>query len=119
MRVIQFYLTESGKVPVKEFLRSLPDKFSKKIAWTLRAVRETDPVPTQYLKKLTNSDDIWEIRATLGNNTFRLLGFFDHSKLIILTNGFAKKSQKVPKQEIILAEQRKQDYYRRKSHDQR
>jgi len=119
MRVIEFYRTESGKIPVKEFLRSLPDKFSKKIAWTLRAVRDTDPVPAQYLKKLTNTDDIWEIRATIGSNTFRLLGFFDNSKLIILTNGFAKKTQKVPKNEIALAEQRKQDYYRRKKNEKR
>ena len=119
MCVIEFYRTESGKIPVKEFLRSLPDKFSKKIAWTLRAVRETDPVPSQYLKKLTNTDDIWEVRATIGSNTFRLLGFFDNTKLIILTNGFAKKSQKVPKSQIVLAEQRKQDYYRRKKNEKR
>jgi len=44
-----------------------------------------------------------------------LLGFFDNTKLIILTNGFAKKSQKVLKSQIVLAEQRKQDYYRRKN----
>ena len=61
-----------------------------------------------------NTDDIGEIRTTIGSNTFHLLGFFDNSKLIILTNGFAKKSQKVPKKEIVIAEQRKQDYYRRK-----
>lgn len=114
MRVIEFYRTESGKCPVKDFLTSLPDKFSKKIAWTLRVVREVDPVPTQYLKKLTNTEDIWEVRATLGSNTFRMLGFFDGSKMIVLTNGFAKKSQKVPKQEIKLAEQRKRNYLRRK-----
>ena len=114
MRVIEFYRTVSGKSPVNDFLRSLPDKVSKKIAWTLRVVRELDPVPKQYLKKLTNTEDIWEVRATLGSNTFRLLGFFDGPKLIVLTNGFAKKSQKVPKQEIELAEQRKRDYLLRK-----
>lgn len=115
MRVIEFYETESGTVPVKDFLRSLPDKFSKKIAWTLRAVRDLQQVPTQYLKKLSGSEDIWEIRATIGNNTFRLLGFFDGSKLIILTNGFAKKTDKVPRREIEIAEKRRKDYYRRKS----
>lgn len=47
---------------------------------------------------------IWEIRATIGNNTFRLLGFFDGSELIVLTSGFAKKTNKVPKQEIKTAE---------------
>jgi len=43
-----------------------------------------------------------------------LLGFFDGPKLIVLTSGFAKKTNKVPKQEIETAEERKRDYYRRK-----
>ena len=81
---------------------------------TLRVVRDLEQVPTQYLKKLKSTDDIWEVRATLGNNIFRLLGFFDGPKLIVLTSGFAKKTNKVPKQEIETAEERKRDYYRRK-----
>ena len=99
---------------MEEFLQSLPDKQSKKVAWTLRVVRDLEQVPTQYLKKLKSTNDIWEVRATLGNNTFRLLGFFDGPKLIVLTSGFAKKTNKVPKQEIETAEERKRDYYRRK-----
>ncbi|MEX0856714.1 MAG: type II toxin-antitoxin system RelE/ParE family toxin [Balneolaceae bacterium] len=104
MRVIKFYRTETGNCPVEEFLQSLSDKQSKKVAWTLRVVRDLEQVPTQYLKKLKSTDDIWEVRATLGNNTFRLLGFFDGPKLIVLTSGFAKKTNKVPKQEIETAE---------------
>jgi phage-related protein len=57
-------------------------------------------------KKLTSTDDIWEVRATIGNNTFRLLGFFEGPKLIVSTSGFAKKTNKVPKQEIETAEER-------------
>ncbi len=77
-------------------------------------VRDLEQVPTQYLKKLKSTDDIWEVRATIGNNTFRLLGFFDGPKLIVLTSAFAKKTNKAPKQEIETAEERKRDYYRRK-----
>ena len=99
---------------MEDFLQSLPDKQSKKVAWTLRVVRDLEQVPTQYLKKLKSTDDIWEVRATLGNNTFRLLGFFDGPKLIVLTSGFAKKTNKVPKQEVETAEERKRDNYRRK-----
>ena len=84
---------------MEDFLKDLPDKQSKKIAWTLRVVRDLEQVPTQYLKKLKSTDDIWEVRATIGNNTFQLLGFFDGSKLIVLTSGFAKKTNKVPKQD--------------------
>lgn len=117
MRKINFYRTASGKCPVESFLISLPDKAIKKISWVLRIVREVNPVPAKYLKKLTNTDDIWEIRATLGSNTFRLLCFFDGNDLIIATNGFAKKTNKVPQQQIRKAEERKRDYFRRKEHE--
>jgi len=50
MRVIKFYRTKSGNCPVEVFLKGLPDKQSKKIAWTLRVVRDLEQVPTQYQK---------------------------------------------------------------------
>ena len=71
-------------------------------------------VPKQYFKKLDGTDDIWEVRIDAGNDTFRLLGFFDKGSLVILTNGFAKKTKKTPTSEISLAEQRKKDYENRK-----
>jgi len=51
-------------------------------------------VPKQYFKNLEGTQDIWEVRADLGNDAFRLLGFWDQGRLIILTNAFAKKTQK-------------------------
>lgn len=89
IRKINFYYNQSGKSPVDDFLSSLPDKSVQKITWVLRTVREINPVLSQYFKKLKSSDDIWEIRATLGSDTFRLLCFFDGIELIIVTNGFA------------------------------
>lgn len=85
------------------------------MVWVLRLIEDFERVPTQYLKKLVNTEDIWEVRAQLGNNTFRLLGFFDGENLLILTSGFAKKTQKTPAQEIALATKRKQDYLARKA----
>ncbi|MEX2633683.1 MAG: type II toxin-antitoxin system RelE/ParE family toxin [Balneolales bacterium] len=114
MRVITFYKTESGNCPVDDFLVNLTDKQSRKIAWVLRTVRELEHVPAQYFKKLKSSDDIWEIRVNMGNNTFRLLGFYDGPELIVLTSGFAKKANKVPKHELETAQQRKRDYNKRK-----
>ncbi|MDQ3131032.1 MAG: type II toxin-antitoxin system RelE/ParE family toxin [Acidobacteriota bacterium] len=67
-------------------------------------------MPIQYFKKLGGTNDIWEVRVDFGSDAFRLLGFFDKSNLVILTNGFAKKTQKTPASEISLAEQRKKDY---------
>jgi HTH-type transcriptional regulator/antitoxin HipB len=51
-------------------------------------------IPHQYLKKLIGAEGIWEIRVQFGNDIFRLLGFFYKSTFLVLTNGFAKKTQK-------------------------
>ena len=80
----------------------------------MQVVEELEKVPEIYLKKLKNTDDIWEIRVQQSNNIFRFLGFFDDGSFIVLTNGFQKKTQKTPKAEILLAEHRKQDYLERK-----
>jgi len=114
VKEIKFYTTSSGKIPVKEFLDSLNSKHAQKVAWVLELVERLDQVPAQYFKKLKSTDDIWEVRARIGSNSFRLLGFIDDDEFVLLTNGFAKKSQKTPKQEIDLAEQRKADYLSRK-----
>ena len=114
MKEIKFYKTRSGKIPVKEFLDSLSFKHAQKVAWVLELIEKLDQVPVQYFKKLKNTDDIWEVRARIGSNSFRVLGFNDGNEFIILTNGFSKKSQKTPKQEIKLAEQRKADFLSRK-----
>ncbi|MFB2973269.1 type II toxin-antitoxin system RelE/ParE family toxin [Aerosakkonema sp. BLCC-F183] len=103
---------------MEEFLDSLSGKQAQKVLWVLRLIQELDCVPRQYLKKLVNTDDIWEVRINVGNNTFRLLGFFENDNLVILTNGFAKKTQKVPSQEIDLAEQRKRDYLSRRENNE-
>ena len=68
-----------------------------------------DIVPKQYFKKLVNTDEIWEVRVQEGSQTVCLLVFFAEAKLIILTNGFYKKTQKTPLKEIKIAEIRKKN----------
>ena len=114
---IRFYRTDSGHCPVEKFIDSLNGKQAQKVAWVLNLIEELDSVPVRYFKKLVNTDDLWEVRVDSGSNTFRLLGFFDESRLFILVHGFQKKSQKTPKQDISLAQDRKKDYFRRKSHE--
>ena len=110
MRQVNFYRTSSGRSPVEEFLDSLTGKQAQKVVWVLQLIEELDHVPKQYLKKLVNTEGIWEVRVQFGGNIFRLLGFFDGEELLILTSGFAKKTQKTPRQEIATAENRKRDY---------
>ena len=117
MKAIKFYKTQSEKVPVKEFLDSLSSKHAQKVLWVLELVESLNQVPVQYFKKLTNTEDIWEVRARVGSNSFRILGFIDNEEFVVLTNGFSKKSQKTPKKEIELAEQRKADYLSRKGEE--
>ena len=115
MREIIFYKTFSNKSPIEEFLETLSDKQAEKILWVLRLIKQLDRIPIEYFKKLENTNDIWEIRASSGNNEFRLLGFWYKSNFIVLTNGFRKKSQKTPKSEIELAENRKKRFFRREA----
>ena len=81
----------------------------------MHLIEELEFVPRQYFKKLVNTDDIWEIRVNIGRDAFRLLSFFDGPNLVVLNHAFAKKTQKTPRSDIHLAEQRKRDYFRRKS----
>ena len=114
MRTVIFYRTTRGENPVEEFLDSLSAKQAQKVVWVLQLIEEMPRVPRQYFKKLVDTDDLWEVRIQFGNNIFRLLGFFDGGQLVVLTNGFAKKSQKIPTNEIEVAERRKRNYLMRK-----
>jgi len=114
MKIINFYRTGSGKCPVKDHLDALTDAQAMKVAWVLKLIREIDQVPARYLKKLVNTNDIWEVRVDVGKDTVRLLGFFDGQDLIILTDSFKKKSRKAPLKEIRLAEKRKKEYLSRR-----
>src|SRR6266404_8835980 len=114
MREVIYYMRASGSQPVKKFLDGLNAKHARKVTWVLDLIEDLPFIPKQYFRKLIDTDDIWEVRIDSGNDTFRLLGFFDKGNLVILTNGFVKKTERTPKNEIDLAEKRKRDYLERK-----
>ena len=58
---IRFYRTDAGSCPVEEFIDSLTGKQAQKVAWVLSLIEELDTVPVRYLKKLVNTDDLWEV----------------------------------------------------------
>jgi len=115
MREIVFYSTRSGSCPVEEFLDSLSPKQAQKVAWVLQLIEEIDNVPSQYFKKMVNTDDLWEVRIQSDGNIFRILGFFSGNNLVMLNHGFQKKTQKTPRKDIKLAEERKKDYINREN----
>jgi len=114
VRTIEFYRFANGKSPIEEFLDALSSKQAQKVLWVLRLVEDLEIVPLQYFKKLTGTNNLWEVRVQVGGDIFRLLGFFESGKLLILTHGFAKKTQKTPQQEIALAANRMEEYLARR-----
>ncbi len=113
MKKIKFYKLPSGKSPIEEFLDSLSSKEAQKVVWVLNLIEEMETVSSKFYKQLSNCDGIIEVRAQIGKNNFRLLGFEDKGTFVVLTNGFKKKDQKVPKLEISLAKKRKNEYLSR------
>jgi phage-related protein len=89
-------------------------KVKDKIIWTFDLIELIDRVPETYHKHLEGTDKLFEIRVQSGNNIFRIFCFFDEGNLVVLTNGFQKKTQKTPKQEIEKAEKIKNEYYESK-----
>jgi phage-related protein len=76
----------------------------------LDLIEEIDRVPETYLKYIRNTEGLFEIRVQLASDIFRIFCFFDEGKLVILMNGFQKKTQKTPKKEIEKALKIKKEY---------
>ena len=86
------------------------EKVQNKITWTLDLIAELERVPENYFKHIEGTDGLYEVRVKQGRDIFRIFSFFDKGKLIILANGFQKKTQKTPKQEIEKALKIKAEY---------
>ena len=94
-----------------EFVKTLDIKSQKKLFYNVRiAEKANDP---KLFKKLNN--EIWEFRVRFSNKQIRLLAFWDQrnnkNTLVIATNGFIKKTQKIPKKEINRAEKIRKEYF--------
>ena len=96
------------------FLMKQRQKVREKIFWTFLLIEEVQQIPKTYLKHIEGTEGLYEIRVQLGNDIFRIFCFFDEGKLIVLTNGFQKKTQKTPKNEILKALKIKDEYYENK-----
>lgn len=67
-------------------------------------------MPKKYFEYITNSNGLYEVRVEYNGNIFRIFAFFDRGNLVVLGNGFQKKSQKTPKKEIEKALKIKEEY---------
>lgn len=104
-----FYKDKNGKDVVSEFLDSLDNKMASKIIALLDVLEEKGTsLRLPYSKHLEG--DIFELRCKVGNNIARLLYFFHKGQIIIVTNGFVKKTQKTLRAEIKLAKARRKEW---------
>ncbi len=90
------------------------DKVKDKIIWTFELIEEIQKVPETYLKHVESTDGLYEIRVQQGSDIFRIFCFFDEGKLVVLANGFQKKTQKTPKKEIVKALKIMEEYHNEK-----
>lgn len=99
----------------EEFLFAQPKKAQDKIFKVVEIIETYERIPTTYLKAITGTDGLFEARIKLGSNIWRVFCFFDKGILVILLNGFAKKTQKTPKKEIDKAVRLMAEYYENKN----
>jgi len=83
-----------------DFYEQQPDNVQVKIEWTLKLIKVTQQVPEKYFKHLEGTKGLFEIRVEVGSNIYRIFSFFDEGNLVVIGNGFVKKTQKTPKNEI-------------------
>ncbi len=97
------------------FFKTLTPDVQRKFNWTIQLISRIDEIPEKFFKHITDSNDLYEIRIELGSDIYRVFSFFDKGRLIILLNCFQKKTQKIPKKELELAEKLKKQYLDEKS----
>lgn len=117
MYEVLFYETVDGKCPVREFLDSLEPKMLAKTLRTIDLLETNGPLLREpFSKHIKNG--IFELRTKHGSDINRVFYFFFVDQKIILTNGFIKKTNKIPVTEKILAQKYKDDYERRYDNEQ-
>ncbi len=97
-----------------KFFAEQPKAVKEKIAYVFKIVRTVEKIPEKFLKHLTDTDGLYEIRVEVKSNAYRIFCCFDKGKLIVLFNAFQKKSQKTDKKEIRKAKNLKDEYFKSK-----
>lgn len=86
-------------------------KVKEKILWTLRLIEHIQHIPVDYFKHIEGTNGLYEIRVKQRTDIFRIFCFFDETNIIVIINGFQKKSQRIPKNEIEKAIKIMREYY--------
>lgn len=108
-RTIKIYKNYFNKFYVAQ-----TDAVRRKINYCLNVVRSVVRVPKTILRSMENTDGLYEIRVEVGSNIFRIFCCFDEGSLVILFNGFQKKTQKTPQLQLERAKKIMKEYFKEK-----
>lgn len=102
----------------KDFFDAQTEKVQEKINYALYLVTIAERTPRKFFKHLAGTDGLYEVRIEYNSNIYRLFCCFDEGKLVVLFNGFQKKTQKTPKAEIDKALKIRTEYFQNKINEQ-
>ena len=94
-----------------DFFEKQPEKTKEKIDYVLFLLTHVENVPEKFLKHLKGHNGLYEIRVEYNSNIFRIFCCFDKEKMVVLFNGFQKKSQKTSRNEIDKAIRIMKEYF--------
>ena len=97
-----------------EFYNNQSEVVQAKIDWVIGVVRSLPIIPEKFFKHVEGNDGLYEMRVKVGSDIYRIFCCFDKGNLVVLFNGFQKKTQKTPRQEIEKAEKLKNEYFKLK-----
>ncbi|AWH85420.1 addiction module toxin RelE [Flavobacterium album] len=97
-----------------EFYKNQDEKVKVKIQYVLELIKQVERVPEKFLKHLSGTDGLYEIRVEYQSNIYRIFCCFDEGRLVVLFNGFHKKTQKTPANELERAIKLKSEYFAQK-----
>ena len=97
-----------------DFYKKLNLGIKFKFKYVFELIRQVEMVPKKFLAPVTGYEGLFEIRVEYQSNIYRVFCCFDEGKLVVLLNGFQKKTQKTPKKEIEKAMRLKEDYFKQK-----
>ena len=97
-----------------DFYISLDSSIQEKIEYVFKVIRTMDRIPQKFLTHIEGTDGLYEIRIKESSDIYRIFCCFDAGRIVILFNGFQKKSQKTPRKEIDKALRIKQNYFNSK-----
>ena len=98
----------------KEFRKTLDKEALMKLYQVMTLIMKVEVVPIRFLKAIRGRKGLYEIRSEFEGDIYRVFCCFDEGNLVILFNGFQKKTQKTPIEQLDKAEALMKKYFEQK-----